>query len=72
LSAVEDVNDGHEIFGKFLLSGFVCLVIQNDDSASVELNDVLYELETEAGKSVLVGHHKVSEISLHREFQNGL
>ena len=69
-SGREDSKDGEQILGEFLRGAEISLV-ENQEFATVLLEDLLDEFGSEPGESVSAGNHKRELIALVNSFQYG-
>ena len=69
-SGREDSKDGEQILGEFLRGAEISLV-ENQEFATVLLEDLLDESGSEPGESVSAGNHKRELIALVNSFQYG-
>lgn len=65
----EDVDDGHEVFGKLLFRGAYFLILDHECCVVLSTNP-FEELEGEPAKPVLVGNHNLLDISSHDVFHH--
>jgi hypothetical protein len=56
------VNDGHKIFGEFLLSGTYVLILDHE-RGFVSVTQPLEQLEGESAEAVFVGYHNFFDAS---------
>ena len=65
----EDVDDGHEVFGKLLLRGTYFLILDHECRVVLSTNP-FEELKGEAAESILVGNYNPLDISSHDVFHH--
>ena len=69
VSTREDVDDGHEVFGKLLLCGTYVVILDHECRVVLSTNP-FEELKGESTESVLVGNHNFFDISSHDVFHH--
>jgi len=70
-STREVVEYGEQVFGK-LCWGTTHSCIENQEFAAVSLNKEAEEVESEPGKPIPMGNHKLELVSAQKSFQYGL
>ena len=70
-SAIENVDDGKEVFGKLRLAVGSHFFIENQDLDSIGLKDPFNQFECKAAQSVSIGNHNFGDDISPRELQDG-
>jgi DNA-binding transcriptional regulator/RsmH inhibitor MraZ len=65
----EDVDDGHEVFGKLLFCGTYVVILDHECRVVLSTNP-FKELKGESTEPVLVGNHNFFDISSHDVFHH--